>query len=122
MAKVRCRFCKFEQDRLCSAKKNITIKVNKKRNCSDYEAAEGKIVEFLDNRQSDAYPRAIMRPDWWWDRDKRRAERDKLMRKEAEQHHAAVTPSKDHPLTGDLSRFISSATQNGSQNENDSDK
>jgi len=102
MAKVRCRFCEFEKDQRCGVKKNMTVKVNKKRSCQSYKPNEEKILDFLDRRDDVG---ATVRPDWWWSRKDRRAERDKMVQKEMEQYQTTASPSKEHPLTGDLSRF-----------------
>jgi len=115
MGKVRCKFCNFETDGRCAAKKGATVKVSKKRVCSSYVGNEDKIVEFLDRRQSDSYPKATMRPSWWWDRQARRAARkaalEKLAHQKTEQTQPMTTPDKSHPLTGDLSRFTQSTVQ-----------
>lgn len=105
MAKVRCRFCKFEKDSKCEAKKNATVRINKKRACSQYKGDEDKIVAFVERKQDSSKPQSILRPDWWWSRKARRAERDKMVQKEMEQYQTTAAPSKEHPLTGDLSRF-----------------
>jgi len=105
MGKVRCRFCKFEDQSKCSIKKGTKVKVNKKRSCSDYQGDEDKIVEFLERRKNNSKPEAIIRPDWLWDKKARRAERDKAVTEEMNRYQTTASPSKKHPLTGDLSRF-----------------
>lgn len=106
MGKVRCKFCKFEEQSKCSVKKGITVKRNKKRSCLFYKPNEEKILDFLDSKQS---IKTSIRPDWMWSRKARRAERDKMVQKEMEQYQTTAASSKEHPLTGDLSRFTKPA-------------
>jgi hypothetical protein len=105
MAKVRCKFCKFEKDQKCGVKKNMTVKVNKKRACPNYQGDEGKIVAFVERKQISSKPQSTTRPDWWWDRKARKAERDRLVNEEMKQYQTTASPDSKHPLTGDLSRF-----------------
>jgi hypothetical protein len=104
MAKVRCRFCEFEVDQRCEAKKGSKVKVNKKRSCQSYKPNEEKILNFLTTKQNNSKPKVTMRPDGWWSRDARRAERDKAIKQEMDQYQTTAADSK-HPTTGDLSRF-----------------
>jgi hypothetical protein len=119
MAKVRCRFCEFEQGGKCLKKKNATIKLNKKRACSNYQGSEEKIMEWAERRDM-FKTESIFRPDWLWDRKARRSERDRLVREEmmkqyqttAAQDITISNPSDSkHPVTGDLSRFIGSTVE-----------
>ena len=102
MAKVRCRFCEFEANQKCEVKKGSTVKVNKRRVCQSYKPNEDKILVFLDNRQD---IEATDRPDWLWDRKSRRAERDRLIKREMDQYQTTAGVDSKHPTTGDLSRF-----------------
>ncbi len=102
MAKVRCRFCEFEEDQRCEVKKGAKVKINKKRSCQFYKPNEEKILDFLDNRQS---VEATTRPDWIWSREARRAERDRLIKREMDQYQTTAAPDSKHRMTGDLSRF-----------------
>lgn len=102
MAKVRCRFCEFEVDQKCEVKKGSKVKVNKKRSCQFYKPNEEKILNFLDSRQD---VEATTRPDWWWSRKARRAERNKFIEQEMNQYQTTAVPDSKHPMTGDLSRF-----------------
>jgi len=108
MAKVRCRFCEFENDQKCKAKKNMTVKVNKKRACTSYKPNEEKILNFLDSKQN---IKTTMRPDWLWSRKDRKAARDKAIKAEMNQYQTTAVPDSKHPLTGDLSRFTKPAPQ-----------
>ena len=111
--KVRCKFCKFEQQRKCM-QKNVTMKVNKKRMCSTYQADEEKIKDWLSRRET--LPTEQM-PKWAWSKKARRAERERLIREEM-MKNIGTTAGDDisissgpadpkHPMTGDLSRFVS---------------
>jgi len=114
--KVRCKFCKFEQQRKCM-QKNVTMKVNKKRMCSTYQADEEKITEWLSRRQE--LPSEVM-PRWAWSRKARRAERARMIREEM-MKNIGTTADQDlqmsgpadpkHPMTGDLSRFVGSTVE-----------
>ena len=46
MAKVRCRFCEFEEDQKCKVQRGIKVKVNKRRFCEFYDPNEEKILDF----------------------------------------------------------------------------
>ena len=102
MAKVRCRFCEFEKDQKCSIKKGMKVKGNKRRACSSYKPNEDKILGFLDSKQDIKF---TTRPDGWWSRDARRAERKRAVSAEMEQYQTTAVPDSKHPTTGDLSRF-----------------
>jgi hypothetical protein len=106
MAKVRCRFCEFEESQKCKVKKNTKVKINKKRVCSVYNPNEEKILDFLERRENSSKPQVVTRPDWWWSKKARRAERDRVAKLEMDQYQTTAAFSKEHPLTGDLSRFI----------------
>ena len=108
MAKARCKFCKFEEQSKCSVKKGATVKRNKKRSCLDYQIDEDKVLNFLDSKQN---IKTTMRPDWLWSRKDRKAARAKAVKQEMDQYQTTASPSKEHPLTGDLSRFIKPVPQ-----------
>ena len=111
MAKVRCRFCEFEEDQKCTAKKGSKVKVNKKRSCQFYKPDEVKLLNFLTDKQNSTKPKVTMRPDGWWSRDARRSERDKSIKREMDQYQTTAAPGNKHPLTGDLSKFTKSVPQ-----------
>jgi hypothetical protein len=106
--KIRCKFCKFEEQSKCSVKKGTTVKRNKKRTCLDYQMDEDKVLNFLDSKQS---IKTTMRPDWLWSRKDRKAARDKAIKAEMNQYQTTAAPDSKHPLTGDLSRFSKPAPQ-----------
>jgi len=114
--KVRCKFCKFEQQRKCM-QKNVTMKVNKKRMCSIYKADEEKIKDWLSRRED--LPTEVL-PKWAWSRKDRRAERDRMAHEEMMKRigttadggaQAPVVRDQKHPSTGDLSKFIGSTIE-----------
>ncbi len=45
MPKVTCNVCKYENNSYCEKKKNIKIKLNKRRLCKYYILEESKLVE-----------------------------------------------------------------------------
>ncbi len=120
MAKVRCKFCKFEQQRMCMQKKQVRVAINKKRICSTYQVGEKKIMEWAEKKQHNIKPEVTLRPDWLWDRKKRREVRDRIDKESLAQYQATVdktpvqvptTKSPSHPVTGDLSRFLESTVE-----------
>ena len=86
MAKVRCRYCRYEDARRCTKKKTI-IKLNKRRNCVFYESDKQKIVE----SKVVAEKATVIKST---DLDK------------VNTAQFSTTANLQHPLTGDLSRFV----------------
>jgi len=108
MAKVRCKFCKFEQQRKCM-KKKVTVGLNKKRVCQTYQGDEDKVSAWVSKRQNSSKPEVILRPDGLWSKEARRAEKQKVMENNMKQFESTVEapkPGSKHPSTGDLSRFL----------------
>ncbi len=110
MSKVRCKFCQFELEGKCVKKKNSTIRLNKKRVCSQYKPDIEKVDNFFDRREE--IP-SQLRPDWWWDKEKKRKVKKRFNEKTLEQYQTTLkeTPSVSniqHPLTGDLNKFMQS--------------
>jgi len=91
MERVTCALCKLESNKRC-VKKNATVKLNKRRNCSFYEEDENKL-NFVERKQG-----------WFQLREGYIKEKK---RKAAEKAAKKMNDPK-HPLTGDLSRFIKS--------------
>ena len=110
--KVRCKFCKFEEQSKCAKKRGAHTKVNKKRVCAVYEIDEDKTVEWLSRRED--LPTTVM-PRWAWSKKEKKAEREKWM----QQYQTTVgqdisisgPADPKHPSTGDLSRFIGSTIE-----------
>jgi len=114
--KVRCKFCKFEQQRKCMAK-NVTMKINKKRMCSIYQADGEKIKDWLSRREN--LPSEAL-PKWAWNRKDRRAERNRVAREEMMKQYGTTADQENpqpavrdmkHPSTGDLGRFVGTTTE-----------
>lgn len=121
MAKVKCRVCANEDKGVCKIKK-IGIKLNKDRLCNAYIYDEKKMkakqtipsiyVSYSDREEA---------------RKKGKLERAEV-RKMAQEKPADKaarnlglipqrTVDQKHPLTGDLSRFVSSATKDTANKE-----
>lgn len=109
MSLGKCKFCQFEKESKCSKKKNITVKVNKRRHCDFFTVDEFKAADFLARREINSKPQVIEVPEWWGIRDLRRqAIADMEVEEQSKFVTTAVTDDK-HPLTGDLGRFSSTA-------------
>ena len=103
MAKVKCKFCKFENNAKCIRKKKTTIKLNKNRRCSKYELDNDKFELFVQRKASTPSPKITLRPDWYWDKTKRPVEIKKDFSNPLDGFNSK------YPLTGDLSRFATTA-------------
>ncbi len=116
MSKVRCKFCKFEQQRKCVKKNHSKVGINKKRLCTTYQGDEKKIVEWAEKRQLSIKPEVTIRPDWLWSRKERREVRDRIDKESLAQYQATIDEAPkqvvpSHPVTGDLSRFLESTVE-----------
>lgn len=122
MSKVKCEVCSRQTGGFCGFKKT-KIKLTKKRTCDKflYEAEKEKEKHYIE---------VTRRPEWYWEKDKaRKAMRKEIkrMQKEAVEQKLeeekikkkVVTDGdiqmikprdKKHPLTGDLSRFKTTAS------------
>lgn len=111
MTAVVCKFCKAEKERKCLKKKKATVDLNKRRACKLYEVDADRVIKFAEDKMSRPRPKVTLRPDWYWDKSLRPkvAEDAKLNDKIFDQFGTTVGQTKDsaHPLTGDLSRFVS---------------
>lgn len=121
--KIICQVCFNQTNGFCSFKKT-KIKLRKKRLCDKFrqDVSKIKIKRPIDT---------IRRPDWFWDREARRKEYKKqikelqeLQDKKEQQDKRIIVDNKDiqiistvkdvsHPLTGNLSRFTSTASKKG---------
>lgn len=99
MEKVTCATCKFESNKKC-AKKNATVKLNKRRGCSFYQE-DGDKLNFAEKKL-----------EWFHFREKH-IKKEKI--KVAEEIAKRMADPK-HPLTGDLSRFIKSTVSEEKEN------
>ena len=110
--KIRCANCGNQINGFCSVKR-ATVSLNKKRLCDKYKYDETKVKE------KHEIP-SVMRSEWYW----KRKELKKLLKEQKEYEEQQVkvkelssppgqmqpaTGNSKHPLTGDLSRFISTA-------------
>lgn len=118
MAKVKCRICSNELSGLCSVKK-IGVKTNKPRICNNFIYDESKIkihkeiptIKFGYKEKQEA--------------KMKRKEEIKRLRQELSNKNpntlknidAVASTNMKYPLTGDLSRFISSASSTGESND-----
>ena len=96
--KVRCCFCSNEKDGFCNVKK-VKVKANKPRLCEGYIFEESKI------KPKKPIPTTRVSP-------LTRSEQKKLY-KEQLLKGVAQTGNSAHPLTGDLSRFTTTAEKEG---------
>jgi len=87
MAKVRCRYCEYEDAGKCIKKKS-TVKLNKRRNCVFYKGNEQKIAESkIIVEKADT---AVKSTDL----------------NKINMSQFGTTANVQHPLTGDLSKFV----------------
>jgi len=108
--KVICAVCLNQTSGFCSFKKS-KVKLNKRRVCDKFRQDMGKV------KIKKIVP-TVKRPDWFWDREEKRRQRKMELakprelteRKEDTQRVGAVRDTK-HPLTGDLSRFKTTASK-----------
>lgn len=87
MAKVRCKYCKYEDGGKC-IKKKATVKLNKRRNCVFYKGDEQKIAESKIVAEKAA---TVIKSTGL----------DKVNTAQF-----GTTANLQHPLTGDLSKFV----------------
>ena len=113
MSKVRCGVCENENDGICSIKK-VGVRINKPRNCGDYVYNEGKLkvkhniptVKFGYKEQQE-------------EKVKKKEEIEEYKNQYLKnQNHRIdmvkqMNPNSKYPLTGDLSRFTTTASRKG---------
>jgi hypothetical protein len=98
MAKITCSICRNEENKMCKVKK-IGIHVKKRRNCDKFVMEPDKI-KASDIIETIKVPYAERE-----EAKKRLKEQMKLMRA------GGSNVVNAHPLTGDLSRFTSTAAK-----------
>lgn len=111
IGRVKCRVCVNETDEYCSIKRCKT-KSNKSRVCESFIMEEAKIGISIK-------PKCTKRPDDYWNRKElKKAHKKQIIEALEKQKQAVVSPpsyldvvNNKHPLTGDLSRFTSSANK-----------
>jgi len=109
MGKVTCGTCVYEEKGICVIKKTKT-KPNKRRTC-DKHCTDTKKIKFTQEIPT------TRRPEWFWDREERRRLRKEFLENlsksmtENAKKEVTIAAPKDpkHPLTGDLSRFHTTA-------------
>lgn len=113
--KVVCLVCLHQTDGFCALKKS-KVKPNKRRICDKFRQDMSKV------RIKVKVP-TTKRPDWFWSREERRKLRkEELKRLQKQFERKEVREDKEtqmvnairdakHPLTGDLSRFKSTASK-----------
>lgn len=126
--KISCLLCMYQANKRC-IKKNSKINLNKPRNCSSYVESKDKLEMYLDKKMKYLYPKSDgMEKHVWdgknireWDgtRYNKVTDKDKINRLKAElglaPSQSMIAPPSNfsgdikHPLTGDLSRFSSTA-------------
>ena len=136
MAKVKCKVCAKEVSGMCSVKKT-TIKLNKKRKCNAYVYDEAKLKTKTEIPVTKMGYRDMQEAKARFKREMRELRR---MAKEAPKQGTAenlglIVPEEKkiikpgdvgfnaprdtkHPMTGDLSRFMTTAVDTKDHNKN----
>lgn len=92
--RVTCKTCLHEKEGSCVLKKS-KVSVNKRRACNKFVLDGVKVKE--KKRIS-----STLRPDWYWDRKK-------YLKMEKERAKVNELAAEQHPLTGNLDYFKSTA-------------
>jgi hypothetical protein len=75
---------------------------------------------WAEKNQNSIKPESMLRPDWLWDRKARRKARDKIEKESLAKYQttineaskqAPIVNNQQHPVTGDLSRFLESTVE-----------
>lgn len=104
--KITCGTCKNEKNNYCN-KKKVGVKLNKRRNCDKYELQPDKVKarQILKTTRLPYAEKEALRQEY--------KEQLKQLKARMKEQRTGVTPSYSgdpkHPLTGDLSRFTSTA-------------
>lgn len=101
MSKVTCSVCKNEENKVCRVKK-IGVHINKRRDCNKFILAEEKV-------RPEHLVKTIPMPYAEKEEMKRRYKEELKLRREMERNTKDAGVNL-HPLTGDLSRFKSTAS------------
>jgi hypothetical protein len=99
MSKITCATCANEENRYCNAKK-ISVAVNKRRHCHKYVLEMSKVKE-----------KQIIKTIkmGYKEREALRKEYKEIVRQAKLEAAGQKTTNPKYPLTGDLSRFVSTA-------------
>lgn len=113
MFKIRCNVCSNEKDGFCTIKK-VRVHANKNRKCDDYnyDASKLKVKQKIPS----------VRIGYAEEQDDRRRSKEHLKglketintNKGMVQTYGGANTSVKYPLTGDLSRFTTTANKNAS--------
>lgn len=104
--KVTCAICKNEEGRKCTVKKDVKVSVNKRRHCGQFvlEPTKVKAKQILKTTRLTYQEKEALRQHY-----KEELRKYKKAVKEEQTGRVPNSVSPQHPLTGDLSRFTSSA-------------
>lgn len=99
MAKVTCAVCVNEENKRCKVKKSA-VAINKRRSCDKYILAAEKVIE-----------RQVIKsiPMGYKEKEELRKDYKKQLKLIKQQMKAGYSGDAKHPVTGDLSRFTSTA-------------
>ena len=107
---VKCELCFFEKNRMCTVKKS-SVNIHKNRHCDVYEESVDKIeMKELWKERHNPVP-ITTRPDWYWDDKLLKKIRRNMKNEEENINNKTVVPDLNHPISGDLSRFTSTAVK-----------
>ena len=109
MEAVRCSVCKKFDGKHCLEKKRKKVKANKTRRCSLFVYAPEKI------KVRTELP-SVRMPSLFWENKSKvkkmiKEEEDLIKEREQEAARPVYVTNEEHPLTGDLSRFVSSGVK-----------
>ena len=100
--KIKCSWCLNFGTSFCS-KKSTKVRANKKRRCEDFMPDETALKKEADKGKD---VKVTRRPDWYW---LSKSEIKKLKEQKKQELAKAIKQDSSHPLTGDLSRFRTTA-------------
>lgn len=103
MSKITCATCYHEKDRFCREKK-IGVSINKRRNCSEY------FLEYSKVKEKQVIKTVKMSYKKKEELKRRYKEQLKQLKQNGPADPGTRTADPMHPLTGDLSRFVSTAS------------
>lgn len=112
--KVTCNACLHQTNGFCDIKKH-KVKPKKRRVCDKFKRDHNKI----------AFKQPIpttRRPDWYWNREERRRLLKEMLQDAQKQmieqaRRETEMANMKHPLTGDLSRFRTTALKDDKEKE-----
>ena len=104
--KITCAICKNEEGRKCLVKKNATVSLNRRRRCEKFvlEPTKVKAKQILKTTRLTYREKEALRRHY-----KEELKQYRQAMKEDQTGQVPQSGSAKHPLTGDLSRFSSSA-------------